>query len=72
MTTRPREPDINLTLSIDQMNQVLMYLGKQPFEQVADLVMNIRTQAQQQIQQFQQGQPGFQMGAGNGEDRPAP
>ena len=46
-----------------QANMVLSIIAKQPFEQVADLIMELRQQAQQQLQQFQQQAEGSR---GNG------
>jgi len=40
---------INLTLPLGAVNMVLSALAKAPYEQVADLVQNIRTQTIPQI-----------------------
>lgn len=45
----PRPPDITITLPLEAVNLMLQVLGKAPYEQVADLVMAVRSQAQQQI-----------------------
>ena len=55
--TRPTEPEITWTLSMTQANVVLSIIGKQPFEQIADLIIELRNQAQQQLQAFQQQNP---------------
>lgn len=52
------EPEITWTLPLEKANVVLMLIGKQPFEQVADLIMDLRNQAQAQLQSFQQQQAG--------------
>jgi hypothetical protein len=54
---RPNEPEITWTLSMDQANLMLSIAAKQPFEQVADLIVELRNQAQAQIQLFQQQHP---------------
>lgn len=52
-----------------QANMVLSFLAKQPFEQVADLIVELRNQAQTQIQAFQAQHGGNPMmrSAANGE-----
>lgn len=40
---------INLVLTVDQANVVLAALAKLPFESVADLIVVIRQQAQEQL-----------------------
>ena len=55
--TRPTEPEITWTLSMTQANVVLSIIGKQPFEQIADLIIELRNQAQQQLQAYQQQNP---------------
>lgn len=42
---------ITLKLTLDQVNIVMIALGKNPYEQVADLVGEIRSQAIPQISQ---------------------
>lgn len=42
---------IKLTLSVDQVNQILDALGNQPYAKVYELVANIQQQAQTQISQ---------------------
>lgn len=59
-----RNPNIELSLDMAAVNKVLSILGKQPFEEVADLIVDIRNQAQQQLQ-------AGMMPPINGEDRPA-
>jgi hypothetical protein len=58
---QPRNPDISLTLDMEAVNKMLRILGRQPFEDVADLIMDIRQQAAPQLQQA---------ASANGEDRP--
>ena len=43
------EQKINVTLTVDQTNVVLAALAKLPFETVADLIVSIRQQAQEQL-----------------------
>lgn len=52
--SRPTEPEITWTLPMTQANMVLGILGDQKFNQVADLIIDLRNQAQAQIQLFQQ------------------
>ena len=52
----PSSPELMLSLPIEQVNTILMYLGKQEFDKVADLIMNIRMQAQKQVQDWQEDQ----------------
>jgi hypothetical protein len=61
-----RNPEVMLTLDIEAVNKVLKILGQQPFQEVADLIVDIRNQAQAQLQQS------LPPSAGNGEDRPIP
>ena len=42
--------NIKLDLTLDQVNIVMQALAKQPFEVVADLIMNVRAQATQQME----------------------
>jgi hypothetical protein len=44
---------INWEVSIDQANVVLMILGKQPYEQVNQLIEFLREQAGRQIEAIQ-------------------
>jgi hypothetical protein len=48
---------------MDQANTILSVLAQQPFERVADLIVELRNQAQAQIQLYQQQQqpPGMPM-----------
>lgn len=61
----PTEPEITWTISLPKANLMLAIMAKQPFEQVADLIIELRNQAQAQIQLFQQqagqGGDGMQM-----------
>jgi hypothetical protein len=45
---------ISLTLSVAEINTVLSVLGKQPFDQVADLILKVRSVTLQQIADAQQ------------------
>ena len=47
-----RRPPQQLTITLppEAINLMLAILARAPFEQVADLIMSIRMQAQQQIQ----------------------
>lgn len=40
---------IQLNLSVDQLNLILFSLAKMPYENVADIILEIRKQAQDQI-----------------------
>jgi hypothetical protein len=46
----PRDPEINWSLSPEKANLVIAMLAKQPFENVADLITDLQTQARQQMQ----------------------
>ena len=41
--------EINLVLSVQEVNQVLAGLGSQPFIQVVDLINKVKAQAEGQI-----------------------
>jgi GAF domain-containing protein len=56
MTQPSNNPEITLVLDLNRVNQIMMFLGKQPFEVVADLIVDIRNQAGTQIQLAQQQQ----------------
>jgi hypothetical protein len=45
--------ELTLNLTLDQTNAILAALGKLPAEQVLDLILNIRKQAQDQVQRQQ-------------------
>lgn len=47
---RQQEPNINWTISIDKANLILSVLGRQPFDQIADLIVDLRGQAASQLQ----------------------
>ena len=47
---------INLTLSLEQVNTLLNALGTQPYAQVHQLIGNIQTQGSTQLQAAQNGQ----------------
>jgi hypothetical protein len=40
---------LTFTLSIEDTNKIMASLGKQPYELVADLIHNLRVQAQPQL-----------------------
>ena len=40
---------IDLTFSVDEINQILGVLGRQPFQEVEALIANIRRQALPQL-----------------------
>jgi hypothetical protein len=40
---------ITLEHTVDELNAILMALGKRPFEEVAALIMKIKTAAEEQI-----------------------
>jgi hypothetical protein len=46
--------EINITMPIDALNKTLMLLGSHPFNDVADIIVDMRNQAQEQIQRLQQ------------------
>ena len=48
--------DINLTLSLEEVNSVLNTLGTQPYAQVQPLIAKIQTQGSAQLQAVQNGQ----------------
>lgn len=51
---RQNEPEITWTIHMDQANTILSVLAQQPFERVAELIVDLRNQAQAQLQSFQQ------------------
>jgi hypothetical protein len=71
--------EIQITLPIEALNKTLMLLGSHPFNDVADIIVDMRNQAQEQIQKLQQpnlGGVGERPNGGppqlkNGEDRTA-
>ena len=48
--------DINLTLSLEEVNTLLNALGTQPYAQVQPLIAKIQTQGSAQLQAAQNGQ----------------
>jgi hypothetical protein len=44
---------LNFTLTLDEANQVLLALSKEPYGQVAGLVSNLQGQAQKQLSSSQ-------------------
>ena len=61
--------DINLTLSLEEVNSVLNTLGTQPYGQVQPLIVKIQTQGSAQLQAAQNGQQ--QVGEESGKARSA-
>lgn len=47
-------PTITWTINLEQANLVLQVLGKGKFDRVADVVLGLRQQAQQQVEKMQQ------------------
>lgn len=41
--------DINLTLTVDEVNVILASLGKHPFDQIAALMQKIKAQGEPQV-----------------------
>ena len=48
--------DINLTLTLEEVNTLLTALGTQPYAQVQPLIAKIQTQGSAQLQALQNGQ----------------
>ena len=48
--------EINLTLTLEEVNSVLNALGTQPYAQVQPLIAKIQTQGSAQLQAAQNGQ----------------
>lgn len=46
-------PDLNLTLTLNEINTILASLGKHPFDEIAVLVSKIRSQGEAQIKELQ-------------------
>ena len=53
----PPVPEITWTVTIDRANVILSIIAKRPFEEIADIIMDLRTQAAPQIQKLQQALP---------------
>ena len=49
--------EINVSLSMEQLNVVLFALSKQPYDAVAQLIGEIQQQAQPQVQAAQAAMP---------------
>jgi hypothetical protein len=47
---------MNFEFNIDELNVIMAALGRMPYEQVFQLVENVRNQAAPQIQQLQKAQ----------------
>lgn len=43
-------PTLTINLTVEEINLLLLALAKLPFENVADLIMNIKQQAQAQLE----------------------
>lgn len=72
-------PTIPLQLPLDQVNSILSVLGKQPFDTVADLIIDLRQQTGQAIEAYQRQQGPQQQfpqspppSPSNGADAPSP
>lgn len=50
--------ELNLKLSIEEINRVIASLSKQPFEEVVNLIAKIKSQGEIQIQELQPTQLG--------------
>lgn len=48
--------ELNLSLSIAEINVILRSLGKHPFEEIAALIQKIKQQGEVQLAEMQQGQ----------------
>ena len=48
--------EINLTLTLEEVNTLLNALGTQPYAQVQPLIAKIQTQGSEQVQAAQNGQ----------------
>jgi hypothetical protein len=57
---RPNEPTITLTMSLQRLNEMMAVVAKGPFETVAEMIADFRTQAQDQVNTLNQQaqQPG--------------
>ena len=49
--------DINLTLTVDEVNAILRSLGKHPFEEIAALISKIKAQGEPQVAAQQPAEP---------------
>lgn len=45
--------ELNLTLTITEINKILAILGKYPFDEIASLVTKIHSQGETQIKELQ-------------------
>lgn len=48
--------ELNLSLSVAEINVILRSLGKHPFEEIAALIQKIKQQGEVQLAEMQQGQ----------------
>lgn len=49
--------NINLELTVDEVNTILRSLGKHPFDEIAALIVKIKKQGEAQIAEQQKEQP---------------
>ncbi len=49
---------LQLTLTVDDVNLILKALGRLPFDEVSELIANLRAQAEREIHQTEPGAPG--------------
>ena len=70
--TKPIEPEIVWTVSLERANMILSILAKQSFEIISPIMDDLRSQATAQIQQLQQGAALPGMSRPNGEAASAP
>lgn len=61
---QPQQTRVNINLSIEELNVVIMGLIKLPYETSAPVVDVVRGQATSQLQQAQQQQPGAGLDGG--------
>jgi hypothetical protein len=75
LMSRANNPDITLTLPLEDCNNLLTWIGEKPFNSVADLIVEVRNQVNQQIAQYQRDMQQKMQSQGvtpfrpNGEDR---
>jgi len=68
--TRLENTELTLSMSVRGLEDMLTHLGKQPFNDVANIIVDLRTQANQQLQKMQEQAQGQAMPQRiNGEDR---
>ena len=52
-----KEAGIELNLSVAEINFIFQVLSKQPFDTVADLIFNLKTQVDEQVDSKAEGLP---------------